>query len=86
MASDTVMERSDAFVGRDLEASAPPPTFLSSDERLDEVARILALGILRLRARRKKPNEPNHLREFRLDFSAEQSVHGVEPTRGREDR
>ena len=86
MASDTVMERSDAFAGRDLAASAPPPTSTSSDERLDEVARILALGILRLRARRKKPNEPNHLREFRLDFSAEQSVCRHEPKQGREDR
>ena len=44
--------------------------------RLDEVARLLALGFLRLRARRQaeKANEPNHLREFGLDFAAERSV------------
>jgi hypothetical protein len=45
-------------------------------ERLDEVARLLALGFLRLRARRQtgKVNDPNHLREFGLDFGAERSV------------
>jgi hypothetical protein len=44
--------------------------------RLDEVARLLALGFLRLRARRRqeKVSEPNHLREFGLDFGAEGSV------------
>jgi hypothetical protein len=49
---------------------------LSSAERLDEVARLLALGFLRLRARRQaeKPNDPNHVREFGLDFGAEGSV------------
>ena len=45
-------------------------------ERLDEVARLLALGYLRLRARRQaeKANKPNHLRSFGLDFAAERSV------------
>jgi hypothetical protein len=49
---------------------------LSPTERLDEVARLLALGFLRLRARRQeeKANEPNHLREFGLDFDGEGSV------------
>ena len=49
---------------------------MSPAERLDEVARLLALGFLRLRARRReeKVNEPNHLREFGLDFAAERSV------------
>ena len=49
---------------------------MSPTERLDEVARLLALGFLRLRARRhaEKPNEPNHLSEFGLDFAAEGSV------------
>jgi hypothetical protein len=49
---------------------------LSSAERLDEVARLLALGFLRLRARRQaeKPNGPNQLREFGLDFGGEGSV------------
>ena len=49
---------------------------MTPTERLDEVARLLALGYLRLRARRQteKANDPNHLREFGLDFSAERSV------------
>jgi hypothetical protein len=49
---------------------------LSSSERLDEVARLLALAFLRLRTRRQreKANDPNHLREFGLDFGAEGSV------------
>jgi hypothetical protein len=44
-------------------------------ERLDEVARLLALGFLRLRARRQqlKTHDPNHVREFGLDFAAEGS-------------
>jgi hypothetical protein len=49
---------------------------MSSADRLDEVARLLALGFLRLRARRQaeKANDPNHLRSFGLDFAAERSV------------
>ena len=49
---------------------------MSTTERLDEVARLLALGYLRLRARRQaeKSNDPNQLREFGLDFGAERSV------------
>jgi hypothetical protein len=49
---------------------------MSPTERLDEVARLLALGYLRLRARREaeKSNEPNHLRALGLDFAAEGSV------------
>jgi hypothetical protein len=45
-------------------------------ERLDEVARLLALGFLRLRARRRQENanDPNHLRALGLDFVAEGSV------------
>ena len=52
------------------------PDHMTADERLDEVARLLALGYLRLRARRKaeKANDPSHLREFGLDFAAEGSV------------
>jgi hypothetical protein len=40
------------------------------------VARLLALGFLRLRARRQaeQANDPNHLRRFGLDFAAEGSV------------
>jgi hypothetical protein len=49
---------------------------MSPTERLDELARLLALGYLRLRARRQaeKANEPNQLRRFGLDFRAEGSV------------
>jgi hypothetical protein len=49
---------------------------MSPAERLDEVARLLALGFLRLRARRQaeKLNDPNQLIEFGLDFAAEGSV------------
>jgi hypothetical protein len=49
-------------------------------ERLDEVARLLALGYLRLRVRRleQRANNPNHLRKFGLDFGAEGSVGDTE--------
>jgi hypothetical protein len=49
---------------------------LSPTDRLDEVAHLLALGYLRLQARRQaeKANEPNHLSGFGLDFCAEGSV------------
>ena len=49
---------------------------MSPAERLGEVARLLALGYLRLRARRakQKANDPNHLREFGLDFGGAGSV------------
>jgi hypothetical protein len=59
---------------RSMNPTVPYP--MTSAERLDEVARLLALGYLRLRARRQgeKVNEPNHLREFGLDFTAEGSV------------
>ena len=52
------------------------PAPISPAERLDEVARLLALGFLRLRARhqREKATEPNHLRGFGLDFRGEGSV------------
>jgi hypothetical protein len=49
---------------------------LSPTERLDEVARLLALGFLRLQARRlrEKANSPNHLSRFGLDFAVQGSV------------
>jgi hypothetical protein len=45
-------------------------------DRLDEVARLLALGFLRLQARRQaaKANQPNHWSGFGLDFGPEGSV------------
>jgi hypothetical protein len=52
------------------------PDLMTPAERLDEVARLLALGYLRLRARRRaeKANDPNHLRNFALEFRGEGSV------------
>jgi hypothetical protein len=49
---------------------------MSPAERLDEVARLLALGFLRLHARRQreKAKDPNQLRNFGLDFGGEGSV------------
>ena len=49
---------------------------MTEDDRLDEVARLLALGYLRLRARRRreKANDPNQLRRFGLDLPPEGSV------------
>jgi hypothetical protein len=57
-------------------------------ERLDEVARLLALGFLRLRARRQaeKANDPKHLREFGLDFRGEGSVRDTDTRADRECR
>ena len=48
------------------------PDHMTASERLDEVGRILALGILRLMAlqNRKNPDNPSNLREFGLDFRA----------------
>jgi hypothetical protein len=57
------------------------PYPMTSTERLDEVARLLALGYLRLRARRQaeKANDPNQLREFGLDFFGQGSVCDTDP-------
>jgi hypothetical protein len=59
-----------------LEREVIHPSPISAAERLDEVARLLALGYLRLRARRQaeKASEPNRLRGFGLDFRGEGSV------------
>ena len=61
---------------------------LSSAERLEEVARLLALGFLRLRARRQaeNPMKQNHLRNFGLDFRAEGSVCDTDAHADRERR
>ena len=62
------------------------PNRMTPDERLDEAARLLALGFLRLRARRQaeKANDPNHLRIFGLDFPAEGSVRDTDTHADRE--
>jgi hypothetical protein len=61
---------------------------MSPTDRLDEVARLLALGNLRLCARRRaeKANEPNYLSEFGLDFAAEGSVSDTDTHADRERR
>ncbi len=51
------------------------PTLMESAERLSELAEILALGLLRLRAR-DSVRESSELGEFPLDFAARPSVHG----------
>jgi hypothetical protein len=65
-----------------------PLQLMSPAERLDEVARLLALGFLRLRARRQqeKTNDPNHLRALGLDFVAEGSVCDTDAQPDRERR
>jgi hypothetical protein len=61
---------------------------MTAEERLDEVARLLALGFLRLRARRRqeKANDPNHLSSSGLDFRAEGSVCDTDTHADRERR
>ena len=68
--------------------SSLSPCRMSPSDRLDEVARLLALGYLRLRARRQaeKANNPNHLREFGLDFASERSVSDTDTDTDRERR
>jgi hypothetical protein len=71
-----------------LSDSSPRPCHMSPSDRLDEVARLLALGYLRLRARRQgeNANGPNDLREFGLDFGGEGSVCDTDTHANRECR
>ena len=48
---------------------------MTSDERLTELAGILATGLLRLR--RQSHSDSSPLRDFRLDFSPDRSVHAT---------
>ncbi len=59
------------------------PELMTAAERLDEVARILAAGILRARAKRveSQANSKRKEREVSLDFTAEQSGHVLTKTR-----
>jgi hypothetical protein len=54
-------------------ANALAPDLMSAEERLTEVARILAAGLLRLR--RSGPIGTAGCGDFRVDFSPERSVH-----------
>ncbi len=62
--------------------NALDPDRMSAVERLDELARILAAGILRLRTRRleQKSHDSRDLREGSLDSPAPQSVHDTVQT------
>jgi hypothetical protein len=59
------------------------PDRMTADERLDEVADILAAGLFRLRSH-ESANNSNDFGDFPLDFSAHQSVHGPDPKQGGE--
>jgi hypothetical protein len=50
------------------------PAQLSADERLDEIAALLAGALMRLRARKSSSLSHDH-RESSLDFSADQRGH-----------
>jgi hypothetical protein len=54
-------------------ANALPPGLMTADERLEEVARLLAAGLLRLR--RREAAYQRGLERNGLDFSPERSVH-----------
>jgi len=53
------------------------PDDMRASERIEEIASILADGLLRLK--RRKSINSNRLREIPLDSSANQSVHAPEP-------
>jgi hypothetical protein len=56
------------------------PDLMSAEERLTELAQILAAGLLRLR--RIESEKPiSHLEKKRLDLSPERSVHATAPKR-----
>jgi hypothetical protein len=63
--------------------NALDPRRLSAAERLDEIAEILASGLMRLRARKSSALSRDS-GESSLDFSADQRGHA--PTREREAR
>ena len=56
------------------------PDLMSADDRLSELAQILAAGLIRLR-QRQFPNDHSSLEKNSLDFSPERSVHATAPKR-----
>jgi hypothetical protein len=50
------------------------PSHMTAAERLEEIADILAAGLMRLRARKSTPLSPDH-GESSLDFSPDQRGH-----------
>ena len=65
--------RSDPHVSKPLH-----PDLMTAAERLDEIAEILAAGILRVR-RRRRENKFSYLEKVRLDFSPTRSGHARLP-------
>ena len=63
--------------------TALDPARMTAAERLDEVARILAAGILRARARRleSQAQSKGEKREFSLDLTGKESGHVRTKTR-----
>lgn len=59
-----------------------PPELMSAQERLDEVAAILALGFSRLRHKTLVLSRSRTTERNSLDFPPPESVHGVQPERG----
>jgi len=53
-----------------------PPELMTVEERLDEIAELLAAGILRAH-RRQKENPSRHLEKVRVDFSPRRRGHVV---------
>ena len=63
--------------------NALDPERMTAEERLDEVAEIMAAGFRRLR-NNESTNNFNDFGYFPLDFPAHQSVHGPDPRQGGE--
>jgi hypothetical protein len=53
-----------------------PPDLMTPEERLTEVAQILAAGLLRLH-RQESEKHVSHFEKKRLDFSPDRSVHAT---------
>ena len=58
------------------------PDQMSAEERLAELAQILATGLLRLR-RKESERHVGHLEKKRLDFTPDRRVHASPQTRRR---
>ena len=63
--------------------NALDPDRMTADERLAEVADILAAGFRRL-CNHESENDSNDFGDIPLDFPAHQSVHGSDPRQGGE--
>jgi len=57
-------------------ANPLPADLMTAEQRLDEIAQILAAGLLRLR-RRESKRQPSDLEKNRLDFTPDRSVHAT---------